>query len=99
MFEIVEHIKSNKILINGYISNYVNKNLKIGDIVSFRGINLIKFRSNLLKRLRIQGFIFNTPRYLFASYKLFFVFMERQPCDNDLAFPIKLDIYRATGFY
>lgn len=99
MFDIIECVKRNKILINGFISNYVNKNLDIGDIISFCNIDIMKFKSDLLKRLRVMGFIFNTPRYLFISYKLFFIFMERQPCDDDLAFPIKLDIYRATGYY
>src|SRR3546814_5281524 len=82
MFEIIEYIKRSKVLINGCISNYVNKNLEIGDIVSFCNVDLMKFRSDFLKRLRVLGFIFNTPRYLFISYKLFFIFMERQPCDR-----------------
>ena len=77
MFEIVEYVKRGKILINGFISNYVNKNLNIGDIVSFHNIDFLKLRSDFLKRLRMLGFIFNTPRYLFISYKLFFIFMEK----------------------
>lgn len=99
MFEIIEYIKKGKILVNGNVVNYVNANVKIGDIVSFKTNNLIQLRLNFIKRFRNKGFIFNTPRYLFISYKLFFAFTERQPLDSDLAFPIKLDMYRATGYY
>jgi len=99
MFDMIELIKRNKVLVNGNISNYVNKNLKIGDIVSFYDLDLKKLRSTFFKRLRVSGFIFNTPRYICISYKLFFISMVKYPCDNDLAFPIKLDIYRATGYY
>src|SRR3546814_14850719 len=53
MFEIIEYIKRSKVLINGCISNYVNKNLEIGDIVSFCNVDLMKFRSDFLKRLRV----------------------------------------------
>lgn len=99
MFEIIEYIKRGSVIVNGKVLSYVNANVNIGDIVSFNNVDILKFRLNFIKRFRTQGFIFNTPRYLFVSYKLFFAFMERQPSDNDIAFPIKLDMYRATGYY
>jgi len=99
MFESIAFVKSSKVLINNILINYVNFVVNVGDFLTFFGDYKNKFRSNFLKRFRTQTIIFNTPRYMFVNYKLFFAFMERQPLDKDLVYPIKLDIYRATAYY
>ena len=86
MFESIDIVKHGKVLVNGCVLSYVNANVKVGDIVSFFRLDKLKLRSNFVKRFRSQGFVFNTPRYLYVNYKLFFAFLERQPYDNDLAF-------------
>lgn len=98
MFEIISFIKQGNVLVNNVFVNYVNYVVRIGDFVTFSCTNL-KFKSNFFKRFKTQTILFNTPRYMFVNYKLFFAFMEKHPVDNDLAYPIKLDIYRATAYY
>lgn len=99
MFEIIDFVKRGNILINKCLTNLVNFNMCIGDVLTFLVDFGSKFKVNFKRRFRIKGFVFNNPRYMFVNYKLFFAFIERLPFNNDLLFPIKLDIYRATGYY
>jgi len=98
MFEIISFIKQGNVLVNNILVNYLNYVVVIGDFVTFFN-STNKFRANFFKRFKTQTILFNTPRYMFVNYKLFFAFMEKQPVENDLAYPIKLDIYRATAYY
>jgi len=77
----------------------VNYIVKVGDFITFFGDVHARFRANFFKRFKTQTILFNTPRYMFVSYKLFFAFMEKEAFDKDLVYPIKLDIYRATAYY
>jgi len=99
IFEIIDNIKNGTILVNKGVVSFVNAPLRVGDFVSLGLLDLNKVRNNFLRRLALKGFVFNVPRFLFVNYKFFFVIMERLPLDNDLAFPVKIDIYRAIGFY
>jgi len=99
IFEIIEKIKKGDFLVNKGVVSLVNSPLKVGDLVSLVLLDLNKVRNNFLRRFILKGFVFNVPRFLFVNYKFFFVIIERQPFDNDLAFPFKIDIYRATSFY
>lgn len=99
MFEIIDFIKRGNVLVNRRLTDLVNFNVYVGDVLTFFFDFSSKFRLSVKKRFRIKGFVFNTPRYMFINYKLFFAFIERLPFNADLGFPIKLDIYRATGYY
>ncbi len=99
MFEVISFIKAGNVLVNNVLINYVNYVARVGDFLTFLYNVRAKFRLNFIKRFKTQTILFNTPRYMFVSYKLFFAFMEKQPMDNDLIYPIKLDIYRATAYY
>jgi len=99
IFDIINFVRSNNILINNVLVNYVNYVCKVGDFFMFFSTVHRRIRANLLKRLKTQTILFNTPRYLFVSYKLFFAFMMKHPTDKDLIYPIQLDIYRATAYY
>ncbi len=99
MFEIIDFVKRSNVKVNGSIINYVNYIVKIGDIVTFLPRSYRQFYYCLVAKFRVKSFVFNMPRFLFVSYKLFFAFMLKYPNDKDLAFPIELDIYRATSFY
>jgi len=98
MFEAVSYAKKG-VLINNVLINYVNYIFGVGDILTFYPNLRAKFRFNLFKRFKTQSILFNTPRYMFVNYKLFFAFMEKQPQNLDITYPIKLDIYRATAYY
>lgn len=99
MFEIIAYVKRCNVMINNVLINYVNFTTAIGDFLSFLAEKGARFRHNMYKRFKTQTVLFNTPRYLYVNYKLFFAFMEKAPKLVDLVYPIKLDIYRATAFY
>ena len=99
MFEIINFVRNGNVFIDGVLVNYVNYVVGIGKFVTFNPFYYSKFRMNMIRRFRTRGFIFNTPRYLYISFKLFFVFMERYPYNKDLAYPIPLDIYRAVHYF
>lgn len=101
MFEILYFVKSGNILVNNVLMNYVNLVINVGSFVTFLYRKKARklFRTNFFKRFNTHTVLFNTPRYLFVNYKLFYAFMERAPKAKDLVYPIKLDIYRATAYY
>jgi len=99
MFEAIAFVKTGNVFINNVLINYVNHIVKVGDFITFFEGAHTRFKYNFLKRFVTKTILFNTPRYMYVSYKLFFAFMEKFPKDDDLVYPIKLDIYRATAFY
>jgi ribosomal protein S4 len=99
MFEIISFVKDSNVFVNNILINYVNFVVRVGDFITFNEKHRSRFKANFFKRFKTQTILFNTPRYMFVCYKLFFAFMERAPMDNDLVYPIKLDIYRATAYY
>lgn len=98
-FEIGELVKQGLVLVNGAIVTFVNYTLRVGDILSIIPKVFDRIFFNLEFRVRNGSFLFNTPRFLFVNYKFCFSFMELQPKDADLAFPVDIDIYRVTGYY
>ena len=99
MFEIITFVKHANVYVDGVLIDYVNYVVRVGQFVTFkRGVRRF-FRHNLIRRFRTKGVIFNSPRYMFVNFKLFFAFMERYPFNRDLAYPIKLDVYRANAYF
>lgn len=99
MFEILQFVKRENVLVNNVLVNYVNASVKVGTFMNF-GLKTVKrFRSSMYKRFQTSSVLFNTPRFIYISYKLFFSIFERQPQERDLIYPFKLDIYRATAYY
>jgi len=99
MFEAIAFVKSGNVFVNNVLINYVNYIVKVGDCLTFWEDFFSKFKYNFIKRFVTKTILFNTPRYMYVNYKLFFAFMEKLPQDRDLVYPIKLDIYRATAYY
>lgn len=99
LFEILSIVRAGMLRVNGKCINYVNASLVVGDILSPEKAIRAIFKKNMLKRVYNEGFVFNKPRYMIANYKLIISYMYVEPRDKDLAFPVKLDIYRATGYY
>lgn len=99
LFEILSLVKLGILRVNGYSIDYVNAGLLIGDFISPEKKIRNRFKKFLKRRAKNEGFLFNTPRYIVASYRLIISFMYFMPSDKDLAFPVDFDIYRATGYY
>lgn len=99
IFDVIPFIKANLVYINGRLVNYVNYTLKVFDRVTFHPVvsQRVK-RTFVLKRYK-GSFLFNTPSFLFVNYRFLYILLLYKPHRTDLAFPIKLDIYRATGYY
>lgn len=98
MFEIIHFVKKSNVLINGICINYLNYTVSMGDFITFSRKCFNKFKINFKRRFILGSVLFNTPRFIFVSYKLFLFLLLRLPFKKDLIFPIRLDIYRATAF-
>jgi hypothetical protein len=53
----------------------------------------------LYKRLSLKSILFNTPRFLFISFRFWTVFLLKKPKKKDLVYPISIDIQRISGYY
>jgi len=74
MFEVIALVKRGAVFVNNVLISYVNYIVKVGDIISFDKIFFPRFKYNFLKRFVTKTILFNTPRYMYVSYKLFFCF-------------------------
>jgi hypothetical protein len=52
----------------------------------------------LYKRVRFDSLIFNTPKFLFISYRFFYAFFIKLPSKKDFIYTFPLDIQRITGY-
>ena len=99
MFEIIPFIRKGNILVNKRFINYLNYRVKVGDLIQFRRGFRKRAKINYHRRRLFHTFIMTMPRFIYANFSLFYLLIERVPCERDLVFPIKLDMYRATGYY
>jgi hypothetical protein len=60
---------------------------------------LLWIRYHLYKRLSLRSILFNTPRFLFISFKFWAAFLIKKPKRKDLIYPISIDIQRISGYY
>lgn len=99
MFRIVDFIKAGNVLIEGKFINTVNTRVPISTFIFFnlayKNLLLYQFK----RRLYARAILFNTPRFLFMSFKFMFCFLYRLPKKIDLVYPIYIDMYRLTGYY
>jgi len=99
MFEIIPYIRKKKIYINNIAINHVNCRAKLGDFIRLDRYYIDRVALYFILRSFRFTFVFNSPRFMYVNYQLLFVILEKQPLGVDFAFPIKLDMYRATGYY
>lgn len=99
MFSTIYFIRSGNVLVNKLFESSPNCLVKVGDLVTFLEDNYVFFRFNLILRLKNRGVYFSVPRYMFVSYKFYLLSLLAYPQDADLAFPMKFDIYRISGYY
>jgi hypothetical protein len=43
--------------------------------------------------------LFNFPRYLFISWKHWYLYILKKPKKRDIVYPISIDVQRITGYY
>lgn len=99
MFEAIKFVKSSNVMVNNFLKNSPNSKLHIGDLISIVFPDLSFLKHGLFSRLLRKSVYFAPPRYLFISYKFFIITLLAYPREKDLAFPMKFDIYRSTGYY
>lgn len=78
---------------------FVNFPVPIGKFVTINKSLEPRIKSFLKRRLRFRAVLFNTPRFLFVSYKFMFAYLYKYPSKKDLIYPIPIDIQRITGYY
>jgi len=86
-------------LVNGvrrYYSNYV---IRVGSLiqVDFKYKKLIE--NDMKLRFELRNILWSPRKYLFISYKFFFILFLRSPKIKELKYPIKLDIYKGGDIY
>ena len=99
MFKIIPWIKRGSISVNKRLINYLNYRVRPGDLIQFSDALIETASLNYKKRRLHHNFVMAPPRFFYVNFSLFYIIMERLPREKDLVFPIKLDIYRATGYY
>jgi ribosomal protein S4 len=98
MFEAIKFVQSNNVWIDKIYRFYPNYYVKPLQLVGIRPILKGLFHWNLVRRLKLKTILFNCPRYIFMSYSFFTFFLKRYPCKKDLIFPIRIDVYKLTGY-
>jgi len=96
LFEIIRFIKKNNVLINFKCLNSI---VNLGSIITFKKRELKYIKNLLKKRLKLDAILFNTPKYLFISFRFFFGLLLKKPIKNNFVYPINIDIQRITGYY
>jgi ribosomal protein S4 len=100
IFELRQFVLMGKVLVNNKRLTYYNAAVGYGDIIRFDYRLSVFLRYDIQQRFKRKGLYFNTPRYMFVSYKLMFGFVHKEPRRQDLAFPLKvIDVYRSADFY
>jgi hypothetical protein len=96
MFESIAFLKKNSALLNNKRVNYLNFNVNVGDFLRIDPKHIPFIKKNIFSRALKGNFLSNSPRYFFVNYKLFYLTLFKYPTNKDLAFPVKIDIYRAN---
>lgn len=99
MFGITDFIRKHKIYLDGSRIYSINTQIPISKFLYFDDITTTKLIKDYKIRLKLGTIRFNTPRYMFVSYKFLFLLLYRLPKKEDLYFPINVDIYRLTGYF
>lgn len=98
IFEIIQFVKAGYVFINFKIIKHINAPISNTSYITCSKNTISRLRSNLIKRLKFQLILFNTPRFLFISYFFFFAYLCKLPKKRDFVYPFSLDIQRITGY-
>lgn len=99
MFEAVSLLKERVVLVNRRVVSYLNFAVLIGDMIKLEEEKKNILRLNMYSRI-LKGNLWTTNlRYFFLNLNLLYFNLYQEPYDNDLPFPVKIDIYRAVRRY
>ena len=99
LFKVISFIKDSNVFLNFKTANYVNFLVKISTLITFDKKYIKKIRYQLNQRIKAKAVLFNTPRFLFISFRFWFCFFLKKPLKKNLVYPISIDIQRITGYY
>lgn len=99
LFIALEYSKVGYLYINKKLLKYPNALIPLNKIIYPRKKWRFIIKHYIIKKARIKAILFNIPRYIFVSWKFFYLYMLRKPRKKDIVYPISLDIQRITGYY
>jgi len=99
IFNCMMFIKRKRLFINDSPINYYNATVPLFSLIKPADIWVPWIKYHLYKRLILRSILFNTPRYLFISFRFWIVFLLKKPKKKDLIYPISIDIQRISGYY
>jgi len=97
-FEILSVIKDGNILVNRKFIFYNNYIVNLFTLIGFRPSYKKRLYSNLLSRIKKRRILFNTPKFMYISYRLLLAYIKRIPNYNELIYPSSVDIFRVIGY-
>jgi len=98
IFEIIQFIKDGNVLINWIISTNLNSSVSISSFITCYRYTFKRLHLLLLRCLKDDIILFNTPKFLFISYYFLFAIIIKPPIKKDFVYPFALDIQRITGY-
>ena len=98
IFDIISFIKAGHVYIDYQVKTFVNDAITNTSRITCSKETIYRLRSLLVRRLKSEVILFNTPRFLFTSYYFFFAYICRLPVKKDFVYPFTLDIQRITGY-
>lgn len=99
IFNCMMFVKRKRLFINQKPINYINAVVPIGTSIMPAKVWVPWIRYHLYKRLSLRSVLYNTPRFLFISFRFWVAFLMKKPNRKDLIYPIALDIQRISGYY
>lgn len=99
IFNCISFVKRKKLYINNSPISFVNATIPVGSLITPHKIWVSWMRYHLYKRLTLRSILYNTPRFLFISFRFLMVFLLKKPLRKDLVYPIAIDIQRISGYY
>ena len=94
IFTLRQFVTYGHVIVGLRVQTFLNFNVGLCEAVRVQPDCQGLLEVGLFRRL-LQGRIyFNTPRYMYVNYQLMFGFLYCEPGENDVAFPIGIDVYR-----
>lgn len=99
LWQCMTFVKEGSLYVNGKPVNRVNAFIEVSSLLRPKPRWIPWIRYHLFLRLTQRSILFNTPRFLFISYKFYWALLMKKPKKKDLVYPISIDIQRITGYY
>lgn len=99
IFNCMMFVKRKRLFINDKPLSYINAVIPVYSLIKPADIWIPWIKYHLYKRLILKSVLFNSPRYLFISFKFWTVYLIKKPKKLDLVYPIAIDIQRISGYY